>query len=224
MAESTAAAAANAPKAAAGPNGTTAAATTTPTATTTTAVDTAASSSSAGIPFYESQRKQLRELISRRRALEKKLAAIEEHIAVKEANYLESTPAGNIIIGFDNYVKGGSAAAAQRRKAGLIDQNKVFSRSSVSYNPAAAAAAAAAASDAQTPASTPAPTPMSSSFGNGNGPSGAPTPTSAAAAGGRANASKKGKRNTPAAAPGAEDSETDGREAKKARTSLGARK
>ncbi|KAL2174714.1 histone acetyltransferase subunit NuA4-domain-containing protein [Thermothelomyces heterothallicus CBS 202.75] len=212
MAESTAAAAANAPKAAAGPNGTTA---------TAAATDTAASSSSAGIPFYESQRKQLRELISRRRALEKKLAAIEEHIAVKEANYLESTPAGNIIIGFDNYVKGGNAAAAQRRKTGLTDQNKVFSRSSVSYNPAAAAAAAAA--DAQTPASTPAPTPMSSSFGNGNGPSGAPTPTSAAG-GGRANAPKKSKRNTPAAAAGAEDSETDGREAKKVRTSFGARK
>ncbi|AEO53214.1 hypothetical protein MYCTH_2294249 [Thermothelomyces thermophilus ATCC 42464] len=212
MAESTAAAAGNAPKAAAGPNGTTA---------TTAATDTAASSSSAGIPFYESQRKQLRELISRRRALEKKLAAIEEHIAVKEANYLESTPAGNIIIGFDNYVKGCNAAAAQRRKTGLTDQNKVFSRSSVSYNPAAAAAAAA--TDAQTPASTPAPTPMSSSFGNGNGPSGAPTPTSAAG-GGRANASKKSKRNTPAAAAGAEDSETDGREAKKVRTSFGARK
>ncbi|KAL2155109.1 hypothetical protein VTH82DRAFT_3785 [Thermothelomyces myriococcoides] len=213
MAESTTAAASSAPKATAGPNGTTA-------TTTTTTTDTAAASSSAGIPFYESQRKQLRELISRRRALEKKLAAIEEHIAVKEANYLESTPAGNIIIGFDNYVKGGNAAAAQRRKTGLTDQNKVFSRSSVSYNPAAAAAA----SDAQTPASTPAPTPTPVSSSFGNGPSGAPTPTSAAGGGRGGNTSKKGKRNTPAAAAGAEDSETDGREAKKVRTSFGARK
>ena len=42
------------------------------------------------------------------------------------------------MIGFDNYVKGANAAVAQRRKTGLADQNRVFSRSSVSYNPAAA--------------------------------------------------------------------------------------
>ncbi|KAL2144420.1 hypothetical protein VTI28DRAFT_9157 [Corynascus sepedonium] len=217
MADSTSAG--NGPKVAAGtagPNGAGAGAT------------DAAASSTAGIPFYEQQRKQLKELILRRRALEKKLAAVEDHIAVKEADYLESTPGGNIVIGFDNYVKGGNAAAAQRRKTGLTEQNKVFSRSSVSYNPAAAAAAAA---DAQTPGSTPAPTPMSSSFGNGNGPSGAPTPTSATGGGGgRSTAPKKSKKNTHAAAvaaaagAGAEDSETDGREAKKVRTSFGARK
>jgi chromatin modification-related protein EAF6 len=67
---------------------------------------------------------------------------------------------------------------------------------------------------------------MSSSFGGGgngrdrDGPSGAPTPSRAG--GGRAGATKKSKKNTPAAAM--EDSETDGREAKKARTSFGARK
>lgn len=58
-------------------------------------------------------------------------------ILAKETEYLESTPAGNIIVGFDNYTKGTSAAAAQRRKSGLTDQNRVFSRSSVSYNAAA---------------------------------------------------------------------------------------
>ncbi|KAK4042404.1 histone acetyltransferase subunit NuA4-domain-containing protein [Parachaetomium inaequale] len=180
-----------------------------------------ASSSAAGIPFYEKQRQYLKDLIAKKRALEKKLAATEDHIAAKESDYLEATPSGNIVIGFDNYVKGGAsaAAAAQRRRTGLAaDQNRVFSRSSVSYNPAAA-------TDAQTPASTPGPTPLSSSFG-GNGPSGAPTPTGSAAGGGRANTSKKSKKNTPAAAAAAEDSETDGggREAKKARTSFGARK
>jgi chromatin modification-related protein EAF6 len=65
-------------------------------------------------------------------------AATEDHILVKETEYLESTPSGNIITGFDNYTKGTTAAAAQRRKTGLADQNRVFSRSSVSYNAAAA--------------------------------------------------------------------------------------
>ncbi|KAJ4290682.1 hypothetical protein N0V88_006430 [Collariella sp. IMI 366227] len=94
--------------------------------------------SQAGIPYYEKQRQQLKELIARRRMLEKKLGAQEELILVKETEYLESTPGGNIVIGFDNYTKGTSAAVAQRRKTGLADQNRVFSRSSVSYNAAAA--------------------------------------------------------------------------------------
>lgn len=43
---------------------------------------------------------------------------------------------GNIITGFDNYAKGtSSSVAAQRRRTGLIEQNRVFSRSSLSYNP-----------------------------------------------------------------------------------------
>ncbi|KAK4100591.1 NuA4-domain-containing protein, partial [Parathielavia hyrcaniae] len=93
--------------------------------------DTAASSA-AGIPFYEKQRQHLKELIARRRAMEKKLAAVEDLIHSKETEYLESTPSGNIVVGFDNYIKGASGAAAQRRKTGPPDQNRVFSRSSVS--------------------------------------------------------------------------------------------
>ncbi len=178
-------------------------------------------------------------------------ATTEESIVTKESDYLEATPSGNIVLGFDNYVKGANTAAAQRRKTGLADQNRVFSRSSVSYNPAAAVrspvshphpllfilhAAAGLIStgmqqDAQTPGSTPAPTPMSSTFGGGNrdGPSGAPTPSSTGGGGGgRAGTSKKGKKMTAAqaaaAAAAGEDSETDGRETKKVRTSFGARK
>lgn len=60
---------------------------------------------------------------------------MEESIAHKESAYLDSNPAGNIITGFDNYMKGTGGAAAQRRKAGSLDQNRVFSRSSVSYRP-----------------------------------------------------------------------------------------
>ncbi|GAB1310119.1 chromatin modification-related protein eaf6 [Madurella fahalii] len=176
----------------------------------------ASSSAAAGIPFYEKQRQHLKELIARKRMLDKKLAATEELIAQKEAEYLENTPSGNIIVGFDNYTKGAGTAAAQRRKTGLADTYRVFSRSSVSYN-------AAMATDAQTPASTPAshaPTPMSSSFGNKDRASRAPTPTSAT--GGRQTGKKNKKSGGAAAAGGVEDSETDSRETKKIRTSFGA--
>ena len=53
----------------------------------------------------------------------------------KESAYLDSTPNGNIITGFDNYMKGTSGAAAQRRKTGPAEQHRVFSRSSISYRP-----------------------------------------------------------------------------------------
>lgn len=116
------------------------------------ATDTAA----AGIPFYEKRRQDLKELIAKKRALEKRLvrapvhpspdaeftiadrrctqAAEEDSIYQKETEYLETTPAGNIIVGFDNYTKGTGNAAAARRKTGLTETNRVFSRSSVSYN------------------------------------------------------------------------------------------
>lgn len=60
---------------------------------------------------------------------------IEDGIAAKEIAYLESTPGGNIITGFDNYMKGQSGAAAQRRKVGPMENNRVFSKSSISYKP-----------------------------------------------------------------------------------------
>ena len=60
---------------------------------------------------------------------------VEDTILQKEIAYLESTPSGNIITGFDNYMKGTSGAAAQRRKTGPMEQNRVFSRSSMSYRP-----------------------------------------------------------------------------------------
>lgn len=61
---------------------------------------------------------------------------MEESIAQKEANYLDATPNGNIIIGFDSYIKGINAAS-QRKKQNAPDANRVFSRSSVSYRPTA---------------------------------------------------------------------------------------
>lgn len=62
-------------------------------------------------------------------------AALEAGIASKEAAYLESTPNGNIMTGFDNYIKGGSNAAAGRKKPVSTEQNRLFTNSSTSYRP-----------------------------------------------------------------------------------------
>lgn len=142
-------------------------------------------------------------------------------IESKETAYLDSTPAGNIMTGFDNYTKGTTqAAAAQRRKTGPLDQHRVFSRSSISYNPNAVS------DTATTPGSSHAPTPVSSSFGLG---SNHPTPTSAggsrsagagSASGGQKDRKKKGVTSAGGADGG--DSESDAKEMKKVRTNFGA--
>ncbi|CAK7240928.1 MAG: hypothetical protein STHCBS139747_002385 [Sporothrix thermara] len=165
-----------------------------------------------GMPYYEKSRQHLKELLQKRKTLERQLHAREETIAQKETEYLENTANGNIITGFDNYIKGITGAAAQRRKSGVTEANRLFTRSSISYNAANA---------------TNTPTPLQTSFKDGSGPgsgpgSGQATPTSAAA--GKAAPSKKKKSATAAAAAasGVDDSETDTtRETKKVRTSFG---
>ncbi|RDA93106.1 hypothetical protein CP533_4129 [Ophiocordyceps camponoti-saundersi (nom. inval.)] len=97
--------------------------------------DTKSSNAPAAMAEYKKAQSRVRELVERRRAQERKLAQLEDGIALKESAYLESTPAGNIITGFENYMKGASGAAAQRRKTGSTEQNRVFSRSSISYRP-----------------------------------------------------------------------------------------
>jgi chromatin modification-related protein EAF6 len=61
---------------------------------------------------------------------------MDDAIYKKETEYLEDTPYGNILTGFDNYIKGSSSSApgGGRRKAGVDDNVRVFSRSSVRYN------------------------------------------------------------------------------------------
>ncbi|TFA98571.1 Chromatin modification-related protein eaf6, partial [Trichoderma ghanense] len=152
---------------------------------------------------YKKAQARVRDLVDRRRQLERRLAAMEESIMQKESAYLDSTPNGNIITGFDNYMKGTSGAAAQRRKTGPPEQNRVFSRSSISYRPNNG--------DSSTPGSvgsTPAPTPLSTTFRDSG--SSNPTPTSA----GGSKASKSKKKDT-------EESENDAQTNKK-RTNFGA--
>ena len=62
-----------------------------------------------------------------------------------ESTYLEETTAGNIIKGFDNYMKGssttgggggagGGAGTSSRRRGGITDADRIFSNSSVSFS------------------------------------------------------------------------------------------
>ncbi|EHA48923.1 hypothetical protein MCOR02_005839 [Pyricularia oryzae] len=174
----------------------------------------------ATIPYYEKSKQHLKELLQKKRLLEKQLAAREDAIYQRETEYLDNTPQGNIITGFDNYTKGITGAAAQRRKTGLTETNRVFSRSSVSYNPNHP--------EAQTPGSinsnpaSHAPTPSASSVKDMA--SNQPTPTSATAP--KLGTSKSKKKTSASAAAsaaaGPEESETDGKEPKKVRTHFGA--
>ncbi|KAL9113476.1 MAG: hypothetical protein Q9227_002517 [Pyrenula ochraceoflavens] len=108
-------------------------------------------SAARGLPYYEKLRKELRESLAKKKLLDKNLANIEESIYNLESKYLEETGgAGNIIKGFDNYIKGatvstaganassgtisGSAlGGAGRKKTVVMDQDRVFSRSSALY-------------------------------------------------------------------------------------------
>ena len=56
-------------------------------------------------------------------------ALYEENIARCETNYLEDTQNGNIVRGFDNYIKG----AASRRRNNISDSDRIFSLSSLTY-------------------------------------------------------------------------------------------
>jgi len=163
--------------------------------------------SQAGRPYYEKCRQELKEMLAKQETLRVRLAQTNEEVYQRETEYLDNTPNGNILAGFDNYLKGGGSEA-KRRKAGAMEALRVFSQSSLSYNPRDTGTPASVNSN---PASH-APTPLSMSFARDTG-SNHPTPTSAGPPGKAS--TKKSKKN------GGEDSEdTDLREFKKARTSV----
>ena len=57
--------------------------------------------------------------------------AMDEAIYKKEGEYLEDTPHGNVLTGFENYIKGVTSSAVGRRKQGVNENDRVFSRSSM---------------------------------------------------------------------------------------------
>lgn len=100
----------------------------------------AAGSDQPGRPYYESLRTTLRGTLAKKRQLDEQLAALEDSIYKMEGSYLEDTNgAGNIVRGFDNWVKGvvvgGDKKAADERKARvrIRDEDRIFSRSSMTW-------------------------------------------------------------------------------------------
>ena len=91
-----------------------------------------------GRPYYESLRAQLRQTLEKKRKLDEQMAAVEEQIFKAEGSYLEETAnSGNIVRGFDGWVKGvqvgGRGGIDDRRRGRARDEDRVFSRSSVSW-------------------------------------------------------------------------------------------
>ncbi|KAI2614529.1 NuA4-domain-containing protein [Hypoxylon fragiforme] len=180
---------------------------------------------------YNKQRQTLKELLGKRKQLDRQLSQIENSIADLEVKYLSNTRIGNIVKGFDNYIKG-TSTAAHRKHGELKEDDYIWSRSSISYN-SLHPDNTEAASATSTPA---APTPVSTTFANASkdkdSGSNQPTPTSATTdktSSGKVG--KTGKKRTAAhakkeskadIADAADDSETDSRDAKKVRTHFGA--
>ncbi|KAF2682686.1 NuA4-domain-containing protein [Lentithecium fluviatile CBS 122367] len=101
---------------------------------------TVVTDASRGMPYYERLRRDLRESLQKKRMIDNNLEQLEQSIHRVETQYLEETSAGNIIKGFDNYIKGAATASTSsgagtttRRKAQVSDTDRIFSRSSSSF-------------------------------------------------------------------------------------------
>ncbi|OOG00158.1 hypothetical protein ASPCADRAFT_1815 [Aspergillus carbonarius ITEM 5010] len=136
----------------------------------------ASSTTNRGLPYYEKLRRELRDTLQKKRLMDKSMAQLEDQIYRFEQSYLEETTAGNIIKGFDNYIKGsssgtgiggggialsagvggGGGGGAARRKATVTDADRVFSRSSAGFmrDSPAPSSAQTTPSHAATPNST----------------------------------------------------------------------
>ncbi|KAF2421018.1 NuA4-domain-containing protein [Tothia fuscella] len=166
------------------------------------------SDSSRGMPYYDRLRRDLRDLLQKKRAADSQIAILEDRIYGIETDYLEQTTAGNIIKGFDNYVKGSTGAStlgvgggtATRRKGGITEADRIFSRSSANF-----------LRDSPTPSTTPshAPTP-SSSFPQSARESNHPTPN-----GGTIKGSLSKKKKAP------DDDDTDSKSNKRGKITYG---
>ena len=102
--------------------------------------------STRGRPYYEKLRRDLKQSLEEKRRLDLISIQTEERIVKLEAAYLEETAhAGNIVKGFDNYIKASASATAggvgsggggtaTRKRMGVTDSDKIFSKSSTNWN------------------------------------------------------------------------------------------
>ncbi|ELU42323.1 NuA4 domain-containing protein [Rhizoctonia solani AG-1 IA] len=93
----------------------------------------AMSTEAEGKALYEGARKDLVNALMKRKDIDKQLAALESQIYTFEGNYLTETTnsGGNIIQGFENYLK--HPNAANRKKYEITDGDRIFSNSSSTY-------------------------------------------------------------------------------------------
>ncbi|KEQ82306.1 NuA4-domain-containing protein, partial [Aureobasidium pullulans EXF-150] len=127
-------------------------------------------------PYYESLRNTLKSTLAKKRQLDEQLQALEDNIYKMESSYLEETNgAGNIVRGFDGWVKGvvvgGDKKSVDDRKARVRvrDEDRIFSRSSMSWIRVCSIPCNALAQDSDLPTSAT------------NTPSHVPTPASSVA-------------------------------------------
>ncbi|KAG9126540.1 hypothetical protein FRC07_003081 [Ceratobasidium sp. 392] len=87
-----------------------------------------------GKAAYEAARKDLTNALTKRKDIDKQLASLEAQIFNFESTYLTETTnsGGNIIQGFENYLK--HPNSANRKKFEVTDSDRLFSNSSATYN------------------------------------------------------------------------------------------
>lgn len=81
----------------------------------------------------EKLRRDLAQHIPKKRAVDRQLAQIEAQLYGLEGSYITETAqhnGGNLIHGFDNYLKG---PPANKRRADVNDQDRLFSNSSMTW-------------------------------------------------------------------------------------------
>ncbi|KAJ3015160.1 UNVERIFIED_CONTAM: Chromatin modification- protein meaf6 [Siphonaria sp. JEL0065] len=78
--------------------------------------------------------KELQDLLSKKKQLDRQLATIETNIYSYEGSYLDD-PIGNIVKGYDGYVHGVSSSRNdnKQRKIKIPESDRIFSQSSVTY-------------------------------------------------------------------------------------------
>lgn len=106
----------------------------------TTGGETQVDDATRGLPYYNQIKGTTRNLLKKKAETDEKVAQANAAVWNKETTYLEDTPAGNILKGFDGYIKSsttagsaGTGGTSSRRKATISDNDRLFSRSSTGY-------------------------------------------------------------------------------------------